>query len=184
METIDGIQIIRSKRKTVALTMARDGTPLVRAPKGVPRVFIRSVIARHPEWLEQCARKREALEAAGTYSEEEMKAMAARAREVIPGRCRALAAGMGVEYNRIALRFQHTRWGSCSGKKNLNFNCLLVNAPAEVLDSVIVHELCHLKEMNHGPAFYRYVYQYCPDYDRCRRWLKEHGPELLARLPG
>ena len=184
METIDGIEVVRSRRKTVALTMKRDGTPLIRAPKGVPRAFIRQFLRQHPEWLEHCEQKKQALEAAGRYSEEEMKAMAAKAREIIPERCRFRAGQMGVEYNRIALRFQHTRWGSCSGKKNLNFNCLLVQAPPEVLDSVVVHELCHLKEMNHSRAFYENVYRYCPEYDRCSRWLKEHGAELLAKLPG
>ena len=74
METIDGIEVVRSRRKTVALTMKRDGTPLIRAPKGVPKAFIRQFLRQHPEWLEHCEQKKQALEAAGRYSEEEMKA--------------------------------------------------------------------------------------------------------------
>lgn len=89
---------------------------------------------------------------------------------------------IGVTYNRIAIRAQHTRWGSCSGKGNLNFNCLLALVPAEVLDYTVVHELCHLKEMNHSPKFWGEVEKILPDYKQCRKWLKENGPKVIARI--
>ena len=93
------------------------------------------------------------------------------------------APQIGVDYGRITIRCQRTRWGSCSAKGNLNFNCLLMLAPPEVLDSVVVHELCHRREMNHSPRFYALVLRVFPDYHRWDRWLKDNGPALMARIP-
>ena len=81
------------------------------------------------------------------------------------------------------LLFSRTGWGSCSGKGNLNFNCLLMLAPPAVQDYVVVHELCHRKEMNHSPAFWAEVAGVLPDYASHRRWLRENGNGLIAALP-
>ena len=93
-----------------------------------------------------------------------------------------IAPLVGVSYGGITIRAQKTRWGSCSSKGNLNFNCLLLLAPAEVLDYVVVHELCHRREMNHSPKFWAEVERVLPDYDARRKWLKENGPGLISRL--
>ena len=90
---------------------------------------------------------------------------------------------MGVTYGRSTIRSQHTRWGSCSARGNLNFNCLLALTPPEVLDYVVVHELCHRKELNHSPAFWAEAERVLPDYKNRRNWLKENGTALIARLP-
>jgi predicted metal-dependent hydrolase len=87
---------------------------------------------------------------------------------------------MGVEYGRITIRMQKSRWGSCSGKGNLNFNCLLMRTPDEIIDYVVVHELCHLKEMNHSPRFWAEVEKIFPDYKERRKWLKDHGNEITT----
>jgi predicted metal-dependent hydrolase len=75
---------------------------------------------------------------------------------------------------------QKSRWGSCSGKGNLNFNCLLMRTPDEIIDYVVVHELCHLKEMNHSPRFWAEVEKIFPDYKERRKWLKDHGNEITT----
>ena len=75
-------------------------------------------------------------------------------------------------------REQKTRWGSCSSEKNLNFNWKLILAPPEVLDYVVVHELCHLKEMNHSKAFWEEVGKVMPEYETHKLWLKENGWRL------
>ncbi len=90
---------------------------------------------------------------------------------------------MGVSYGRITIRSQRTRWGSCSSKGNLNFNCLLLLCPEAVQDYVVVHELCHRKELNHSPKFWAEVERICPDYKTHRKWLKENGSSLIGRLP-
>ena len=102
---------------------------------------------------------------------------------VIPDRVRHFAPKVGVTVRRITIRNQTTRWGSCSAAGNLNFNCLLMLTPPEVIDSVVVHELCHLLQMNHSPAFYAEVHRVYPDYDRWNDWLKAHGREIMRRNP-
>ena len=101
------------------------------------------------------------------------------AKKVIPERVAFFAPLVGVTPGRITIRCQKSRWGSCSAKGNLNFNCLLMLAPEEVMDSVVVHELCHLKQMNHSKRFYDEVLRVMPDYRTRQKWLKEHGAELL-----
>jgi predicted metal-dependent hydrolase len=93
------------------------------------------------------------------------------------------AAELGVEYRRIEIRDQRTRWGSCSPRGTLSFNWRLVLAPFEVLDYVVVHELCHLREPNHSPRFWRLVASRRPEWHAQRDWLRVHGPELLAFRP-
>ena len=89
-------------------------------------------------------------------------------------RVRFHAGRIGVRPKGITLREQKTKWGSCSSLGNLNFNWKLIMAPPEALDYVVVHELCHLIEMNHSPAFWAQVEKHCPDYKRGRDYLK-HG---------
>ena len=89
---------------------------------------------------------------------------------------------MGVDYNRISIKFQKTRFGSCSTKKNLNFNALVALMPSEILDYVIVHELSHLKEMNHSKQFWREVARVMPDYKSKRKWLKENGTKYMMLI--
>ena len=90
------------------------------------------------------------------------------------------AGRLGVEHTSIAIRDQRTRWGSCSRRGTLSFNWRLVIAPVEVLDYVVIHELCHLRELNHSKAFWRLVDEALPNWREQRRWLNEHGPELQS----
>jgi predicted metal-dependent hydrolase len=86
---------------------------------------------------------------------------------------------MQIHYQSFRIRGQKTRWGSCSRKGNLSFNWKLVKTPEGVIDYVVIHELAHLKEMNHSPKFWKLVAKYCPDYKIYRRWLRNRD-ELLA----
>ena len=90
---------------------------------------------------------------------------------------------VGVTYGGITIRNQRTRWGSCSSKGNLNFNCLLMLLPPEIIDYVVVHELCHRKEMNHSPKFWVQVERILPNYRILKQQLKDRGAPLIARLP-
>ena len=84
--------------------------------------------------------------------------------------------------NFITIRNQKTRWGSCSSKGNLNFNCLLMLTPPEVIDYVVVHELCHRKEMNHSWAFWAEVEKVLSGYKEQVKWLKENGGQVIGRM--
>jgi len=93
------------------------------------------------------------------------------------------AAALGVSYRQIAVRDQRSRWGSCSAGGTLSFNWRLVLAPHDVLDYVVVHEVCHLLEHNHGPAFWALVRRRRPGYAEAKQWLDDHGWEILAYRP-
>lgn len=180
-------KIIRSSRKTLALQVTRDGV-IVRAPYRVSDGEIRRFVSEHRDWIlkhqEKLASELAAQQTVERLTDADIRALADQALKVIPERVRYYAPLVGVTYGRITIRNQKSRWGSCSSKGNLNFNCLLMLTPPEVLDSVVVHELCHRKEMNHSEAFYKEVYRVYPAYDKWNRWLKENGPALMRRMTG
>ncbi len=180
------INIIRSRRKSIGLEIKEAGILTVRAPYRATKQEIRNVIIKHEDWIEQHMEKRihqeEYVKALEPFSAEDIQDMARMALEIIPPKVEYYAKRIGVDYGRITIRNQKTRWGSCSSKGNLNFNCLLMQAPEEVLNYVIVHELCHRKEMNHSKNFWQLVEQEMPDYKVHRQWLKDHGGELIQRM--
>lgn len=101
------------------------------------------------------------------------------AREYFPKRVAYFQTMTGGSYNRITIRDQKTRWGSCSSRGTLSFNWRLMLAPPTILDYVVVHELCHLTHMNHSATFWAAVESVYPDYRIARKWLREHGHELV-----
>lgn len=101
------------------------------------------------------------------------------AREVFEPKVAHYAAIMGVRYGQIRLKEQKTKWGSCSGKGNINLNWQLIRAPEKVVDYVIIHELAHLKQMNHSPEFWQIVAREMPDYKVWKKWLRDHGGKLI-----
>ena len=104
--------------------------------------------------------------------------LAQRALERIRERLSVYGPRSGGEFGRVAVRDQRSRWGSCSSKHNLNFNWKLIMAPPQVLDYVVIHELCHLHEFNHSARFWKLVSAQMPDYEAWKKWLKLHGEEL------
>ena len=154
-------QIIRSDRRTLSLIVRR-GEVLVRAPY------------RHLE-------RENAIKGVRPLSPAELRKLHARAVAYIPGRVASYAPIVGVTYGKITFRIYKSKWGSCKADGSLAFNILLMLTPDEIIDSVIVHELCHRLEMNHSNRFYRQVYRVCPDYDERHRWLKNHRDEIMAQ---
>jgi len=105
-----------------------------------------------------------------------------KAEQVIDERLVYYRDIVGVSYHRFCIKAQKTRWGSCSSKGNLNFNWRLVMAPLWVLDYVVVHELSHLKHMNHSKEFWDTVAMHIPEYKKAVAWLKENGRSLKLQL--
>lgn len=93
-----------------------------------------------------------------------------------------LSSRIGIGYHRIAIRGQKTRWASCSRGRNLSFNWKLIMAPEPVIEYVVIHELLHLKEMNHSEKFWELVTRYCPAWKQHKKWLKQHEADLTSRL--
>ncbi len=177
-------KIIRSSRSSFALELKPEGL-IVRVPNRATNRQVRDFIANHQGWINKAiARQEQRKMAMGDLpplTDEELQALAKKALAYIPERVKLYAPQVGVTYGRITIRTQRTRWGSCSVKGNLNFNCLLMLAPAQVIDSIVIHELCHRKEMNHSDRFYTEVLRVFPDYWKWHNWLKEHGEAIMRR---
>ena len=179
------VTVIRSNRKTVAIQVNSDLSVTVRAPRSASEKDIEEILKKKEAWIskhiEKIKEAKERFEAEPTekLTREKVIALAEEALKVIPERVEYFAKVIGVTYGKITIRNQKTRWGSCSSKGNLNFNCLLMLAPPEVLDYVVVHELCHRKQMNHSKAFWAEVEKVCPDYKAAKKWLKEEGSQLI-----
>jgi predicted metal-dependent hydrolase len=180
------VTVIRSNRKTVAIQVNSDLSVTVRAPRSASEKDIEEILKKKEAWIskhiEKIKKTKERLEAESTekLTREKVIALAEEALKVIPERVEYFAKVIGVTYGKITIRNQKTRWGSCSSKGNLNFNCLLMLAPSEVLDYVVVHELCHRKQMNHSKAFWLEVEKVLPNYKEVRKWLKEEGSQMIT----
>lgn len=180
-------ELIRSARRSIGMELKSDGTLLVRAPLLMPKFLINRFLESHRDWIERkqasLAQRNRDAKTVLPLTEQEHRALLQQAKKTIPERVAYYAPLVGVTYGKVTIRSQRTRWGSCSSKGNLNFNCLLLLAPPEVLDSVVVHELCHRKEMNHSKRFYAEVLRVFPGYRKWDRWLKQNGALLQKRLP-
>lgn len=174
-------QIIRSDRKTLSIQIKPDGQVVVRCPRRMPVDEIKGFVESKEAWIgKHLGKLPQTREPA--FTTRQLETFRARTRALVESRAKHYAPIVGVNYNRITVRGQRSRWGSCSSKGNLNFNLLLALVPAEVLDYVVVHELCHRKEMNHSARFWAEVERVLPEYNLQRKWLKEQGGELIARL--
>lgn len=163
----------------MSLEITRTGEVLVRAPYGMPEWLIQRFLRDKADWLEkhlEKVKKRAAnREQEAPLSSEQLRELIKAAKADLPERVAWYAAIIGVTYGRIAIRSQKTLWGSCSAKGNLNFNCQLMRLPEEIRDYVVVHELCHRKEMNHSRKFWAEVEKVLPDYRERRKFLKEQA---------
>lgn len=178
------VTVIPSHRKTISLTIEWDLRVVMRVPLGTTRAEVRNILEEKQAWLQyhlELARQRQ-KDAAPPLTEAELRALTEQAKLVLPERAAYFAPLVGVTYGRITIRHQVSRWGSCSTKGNLNFNCLLMLCPPEAADYIVVHELCHRLEMNHSAEFWAHVARVMPEYGVHRRWLREHGAQLIGRL--
>ncbi|MCR5291088.1 MAG: M48 family metallopeptidase [Treponema sp.] len=159
---------------------------IVKVPLGTPAFVAENFIHEKNDWIiKQLAKVEKQSKLAtsmGPLTEEDIKQIKKKAKQVIPQRVEHYAKMAGISYNRIFIRLQKSRWGSCSVEGNLNFNCLLVLMPQEILDSVVVHELCHRRHMNHSRDFYDEVLRIFPDYKKCNKWLKQNGGAYFKRI--
>ena len=174
-------RLVRSNRKTVAIQI-KNGEVIVRAPQRAPLRYIEEFLESKRDWIEKGIAMQTAAQQYPPFTTEEVRTMADAALVDIPQRVARLAPLVGVTYGRITIRNQRTKWGSCSSKGNLNFNCVLMLSPEWVRDYIVVHELCHLKEMNHSPDFWAEVARICPGYKEAEAWLKANGSATIERF--
>ncbi len=174
-------EIVRSKRKTYGIHVAPGGKVTVRIPLRGSEKFAISLAESKKNWIASCVLKLQnvPVQREKTPSEKRLEAIYRKAaREYFPKRVSHYARMLGVTYGKISIRDQKTRWGSCSSEGNLSFNWRLILAPPDVLDYVVIHELCHRKEMNHSKEFWALVESHMPEYKERRKWLRENGNNL------
>jgi predicted metal-dependent hydrolase len=168
------MKIIRTARKTLAIQV-KNGELIVRAPLFTFRTTIEKFVKKHRAWIEK---KLQQSKKVSPLSELEIKKLKKEAKNFIPKRVEELASEHGITYNNIRITSARTRWGSCSSKKNLSFSYRLIQVPYEVIDYVIIHELAHLKHMNHSKKFWSHVEGMMSDYKEKEKWLKKHGGSI------
>ena len=170
-------QLVRSRRKTLAIQVTREGKVVVRAPLFSTDRQIAQFAQEHEEWVREKLSEVQNTDriSAKEFTPAEIRVYKKRAQGIISRRVAYYAGIMGLSYGNITIRDQKSRWGSCSSTGNLNFSWRLILMPIEVMDYVVVHELAHLMEMNHSKAFWAEVEKVLPDYEVQRKWLKENG---------
>ena len=179
------VLLVRSSRKTLAVQIRTDGTVIARAPLRMPKDRILCFLSEKASWIRMQQGKMQEREKMRQQARIHLdaaqeKELRERAKSVLAQRTAYFARQVGVTYGRITVRDQKTRWGSCSQTGNLNFNFRLILAPLEVLDYVVVHELCHRWQMNHSTQFWQEVAQVLPDYRKRKAWLTENGWRLMG----
>jgi predicted metal-dependent hydrolase len=164
------IYFVRHRRARRYLLRVDDqGRVRVTIPRGGSKRDAMAFAERHTRWVaEQRARIRPPQ-----WTDEERRTLKDRARAVLPPRLLELAAVHGLRVSRISIRNQRTRWGSCGRDGHICLNWRLVLMPDWVRDYVLVHELMHLRKMDHSPAFWRLVAAASPDYRQARKWLRD-----------
>lgn len=181
---LEGVEIeIRehSRARRIVLSVRRDGSIRVSKPKRAPLHDVEAFVRRSMPWIEKTKRKFSQLPKvsrieSGPQQYAHMKKMALK---YIAQRVRELNARYGFTFGKIFVRNQTSRWGSCSHSGNLSFNYRLIFLPEKLVDYVIVHELCHLREFNHSAAFWALVATSVPDHVACRKELRERERRLL-----
>lgn len=180
------VEVRRSKRKSATIKITADMQIVVFVPLYVSDNEIEKMVISKSKWIDE-----HMLKVQSTIDErsklekitfEQVKELADQAVEYIPKRVKYYAEKENFIYNKITIKNLVSRWGSCSTKGNLNFNCLLMLTPDYVIDYIVVHELCHLREMNHSEKFWAEVEKIMPDYQRAELWLKQNGGNLISRM--
>ena len=169
--------VLRSRRRTMALEVTREGTALVRAPLRASEADITRFVEAHRAWLDaHIARRQAYLASHPTPSPQQIELWRQQARAVLPGRVAYWAARMGIQPAGVTITAARTRFGSCSGKNSLCFSLYLMAYPPEAIEYVVVHELAHLHEANHSPRFHAIVERYLPEWRERKKMLAAFKP--------
>lgn len=166
-------RLIRSKRRTLALQI-KDGELTVRAPEGLEKSRIDDFVRRKEPWIRtHIAIQEERSRLHPEPDEAQRQRLRSMAEEILPQRVEHFGKITGLRPKQIRINQAKTRFGSCSSKGNICFSWRLMEYPPEAIDYVVLHELCHLRFMDHSANFYALVEQYMPDWKRRREMLKK-----------
>lgn len=164
--------MVRSHRRTLAIEVRAGGEVLVRAPFFVPDSEIGAFVDAKRDWLRAHVSRMAQKPLRRTWTQQETERLIEKARETLPALVEQYAKQMGLSPSGITVTGARTRYGSCSVKGRLCFSCYLMDSPIDAIEYVVVHELCHLKHMNHGPMFYALLRHYMPDWQARKKKLR------------
>jgi predicted metal-dependent hydrolase len=170
------------RARRYVIHVRRDGTVRVTIPRGGSKRQAQAFAARQQQWIDE-RREQMALERArpgDTIAPDIEREWRARASRELPARLLELADAHGLHVRRVSVRNQRSRWGSCSRRGHICLNWRLAQMPPSIRDYVMVHELMHLKRMDHSPRFWKLVAEACPGYETARKWLREHARFLAS----
>ena len=166
-------EIIYTKRKTLCLQVKRDGHVVIRCPYRTSKAKIEEFYNSHIDWVKKKLEiNNNRMVPLGELDKNEIDELKRKAKEYIPLRVEYFARVMGVTPSNVSINQAKTRFGSCSSKKRLNFSCNVMRYPNDAIDYVIVHELAHIKELNHSKRFWAIVEDVLPDYKERQQLLK------------
>ena len=164
--------IICSNRKTLALEVKRGGEVIVRAPLRMTEQKIVEFLNLRYNWLIKAVERQKIRKDNYDIPPEKILELKQKAEEVLPRRVEYFSKIMNLYPQTVKINLAKTRFGSCSGKNNINFSAFLMMFPIEAIDYVVVHELAHIKYKNHQKEFYDFVKLYMPDYKKRAALLK------------
>lgn len=166
-------KLVRSKRKTLSIEINENCEIIIRAPLKMSEHEIEKFILEKLDWIRKSLEKMKVrAENRRIYTDEDIKALYKKAKELLPERVKYWASVTGFMPTGVKITGAKKRFGSCSPKNSLCFSVYLFDYPMEAIDYVIVHELCHIREHNHSPAFWALVKKYLPDYKERQNLLK------------
>ena len=166
------VEISYSKRKSISIKV-KNGDLLVCAPIGTNNTDISKILEKHREWIKKAVeREKASREKFESLSETQIKELKREARKYLTALCEYYSSLTGLRYNKISITSAKTRFGSCSSSKNISFSYRIMLYPESAREYVVLHEIAHLKEMNHSKAFYSIIESYMPDYKERRKLLK------------
>ncbi len=163
------------RAKCLRITIYPNGELAATLPRGMSFETLEEFIRQKANWILRkikLAQKRKPSMCLPKSSRKEYLKYKDRALELAKRKIEELNKAYNFQHKRISIRDQKTRWGSCSRKRNLNFNYKIVHLPEKYLDYIIVHELCHLKQFNHSKGFWDLVDQTVPDYKKIRKEIR------------
>ncbi|MFH1683961.1 MAG: YgjP-like metallopeptidase domain-containing protein [Candidatus Margulisiibacteriota bacterium] len=168
-------QLIRSKRRSLALIVTDEAKLVIRAPHRLSEEQILNFVGQKRKWIERKIAEISNRPRPRLLSEDEKDSYRRLACRIIPERVKYYSELTGLQPGLVKISNARKRWGSCGSKGTINISWRLMLMPAEVIDYVVVHELVHLVERNHSRRFWRRVAEIIPDYKLHRRWLRRHG---------
>ena len=185
--------LVRSRRKSLAIIVRQDSSLEVRIPLRCREDELQKFLQSHTSWIlshmaSQAKKRKEREARTPRLSDEEKNAIqkeaVKRLRPILLDRIAYYEPMLPPSHRpitRVSIRAQKTRWGSCSSRGGISLNWRLIMAPPPVIDYLVIHELCHLRQPNHSPAYWREVARWCPDFRLHRQWLRQHGA-LLGKI--